>query len=203
MNPTRAEEVQLYSQGVELVAGVDEVGRGALAGPVVAGAVIFASSLKAPWERLVRDSQELRPRQREGLVGLIRGEALAWGLGEVPAQEIDQIGILPATRQAMRQALEALGVSPQFLLIDGIKLPEVNLPQKRLIRGDKLCFSIACASIVAKVYRDGLMVGLDREYPGYGFARHKGYGTAHHQQCLLKRGPCPLHRRSFAPLRPL
>jgi len=203
MNPTRAEEVQLYSQGVELVAGVDEVGRGALAGPVVAGAVIFASSLSAPWERLVRDSQELRPRQREGLVGLIRGEALAWGLGEVPAQAIDRIGILPATRQAMRQALEALGVSPQFLLIDGIKLPEVPLPQKRLIRGDKLCFSIACASILAKVYRDGLMVGLDREYPGYGFARHKGYGTAHHQQRLLERGPCPLHRRSFAPLRPL
>ena len=203
MNPTRAEEVQLYSQGVELVAGVDEVGRGALAGPVVAGAVIFASSLSAPWERLVRDSQELRPRQREGLVGLIRGEALAWGLGEVPAQEIDRIGILPATRQAMRQALEALGVSPQFLLIDGIKLPEVPLPQKRLIRGDKLCFSIACASILAKVYRDGLMVGLDREYPGYGFARHKGYGTAHHQKCLLEMGPCPLHRRSFAPLRPL
>ena len=203
MNPTRAEEVQLYSQGVELVAGVDEVGRGALAGPVVAGAVIFASSLSAPWERLVRDSQELRPRQREGLVGLIRGEALAWGLGEVPAQEIDQIGILPATRQAMRQALEALGVSPQFLLIDGIKLPEVTLPQKRIIRGDKLCFSIACASILAKVYRDGLMVGLDREYPGYGFARHKGYGTAFLQQCLVERGPCPLHRRSFAPLRPL
>ena len=203
MNPTRAEEAQLYSQGMELVAGVDEVGRGALAGPVVAGAVIFASSLSAPWERLVRDSQELRPRQREGLVGLIRGEALAWGLGEVPAQEIDRIGILPATRQAMRQALEALGVSPQFLLIDGIKLPEVPLPQKRLIRGDKLCFSIACASILAKVYRDGLMVGLDREYPGYGFARHKGYGTAHHQKCLLEMGPCPLHRRSFAPLRPL
>ena len=203
MNPTRAEESQLYSQGVELVAGVDEVGRGALAGPVVAGAVIFASSLKAPWVGLVRDSLELRPRQRVGLVGLIRGEALAWGLGEVPAQEIDRIGILPATRLAMRQALEALGVSPQFLLIDGIKLPEVPLPQKRLIRGDKLCFSIACASILAKVYRDGLMVGLDQEYPGYGFARHKGYGTALHQQCLLQRGPCPLHRRSFAPLRPL
>lgn len=203
MKPTRDEEAQLHSQGLELVAGVDEVGRGALAGPVVAGAVIFPSSLRAPWERLVRDSQELRPRQREELVGLIRGEALAWGLGEVSPQEIDRIGILPATRLAMRQALEALGLSPQFLLIDGLKLPEVHVPQKHLIRGDKLCFSIACAAILAKVYRDSLMVGLDREYPGYGFARHKGYGTALHCRCLSERGPCPLHRRSFAPLRPL
>jgi len=201
MKPTRAEEVQLYAQGLELVAGVDEVGRGALAGPVVAGAVVFPSSLRVPWAGRVRDSQELRPRQREELAPLIKREALAWGLGEVPSKEIDRIGILPATRLAMKQALQALGVSPQFLLIDGIRLPEVSLPQKRLIRGDKLCFSIACAAIVAKVYRDGLMVGLDRDYPGYGFARHKGYGTALHCRCLLEIGPCPLHRRSFAPLR--
>jgi len=194
-------EEELFRQGVELVAGVDEVGRGSLAGPVVAAAVVLPFPLQAPWLPRVRDSQELRAPQREALAPEIKAAALAWGLGEVPAEEVDRLGILPATRLAMRQAILALNPFPRYLLVDGLKLPEVTLPQQALIRGDKRCLSIACASIVAKVYRDGLMTEAASIYPGYGFARHKGYGTAHHRDCLARLGPCPIHRLTFAPLK--
>jgi ribonuclease HII len=198
--PTFDEEERLQSQGFRLVAGVDEVGRGALAGPVMAAAVILPLGADFPWLKLVRDSKQLSPRQRERVFDLVRGAGVLFGLGSVPHATIDDVGIVKATRMAMAQAVEALPSRPDFLLIDALSLPEVDLPQKGIIRGDQLSFSVACASIVAKVSRDRQMTELDGVYPGYGLARHKGYGTRQHLQCLCQMGPCAIHRRSFAPV---
>ena len=148
----------------------------------------------------VRDSKQLSPRQRERLLPIIQAVAVSWAAGVVSCEEIDRLGILPATRLAMRQAVDALSATPQALLVDAVRLPAIPLPQRSLIHGDALCLSIAAASIVAKVTRDRLMVEMDAQYPGYGFARHKGYGTAQHAQALNELGPCPIHRRSFAPV---
>ncbi len=202
--PDLIQEGLWWSQGLARVAGIDEAGRGPWAGPVVAGAVVLppdpavARALAG-----VRDSKQLSPRQRERFFAVIQSAAVCWAAGVVPSDEIDRLGILPATRLAMRQAidaLDALGDAPQALLVDAVRLPAIPLPQRSLIHGDALSLSIAAASIVAKVTRDRLMVELDAQYPGYGFVRHKGYGTPRHAQALNELGPCPIHRRSFAPV---
>lgn len=198
--PTRKEENSLFSLGYKFVAGVDEVGRGALAGPVVAAAVILPSSLRASWTKKVRDSKMLLPRQRDSLKEEILKAALGVGVGVVEAQFIDSIGIVPSTRLAMQKAIESLPVKTQFVLIDALKLPAVKIPQKAIIKGDRDCFAIACASIIAKTYRDNLMKELALNFPGYHLEKHKGYGTSLHLRCLAELGPSPVHRMSFAPV---
>jgi ribonuclease HII len=201
LKPTFAEEKLLRSQGFTLIAGVDEVGRGALAGPVVAAAVILPEKLKGSWLKQVRDSKMLTPARRETLSLHIREVAVSFGVGTVACEVINGDGIAPATRLAMKSAIDQLSPSPQWLLIDFVKLPEVRVPQKGIVDGDGLCFSIACASIIAKVARDKMMVELDAVYPGYRLAGHKGYGTAEHLACLQRLGPSPIHRRNFQPVK--
>jgi len=186
------------------VAGLDEAGRGALAGPVTAAAVILplddAEALAALAD--VNDSKQLTAKQREALFSRITQHALAYAIAQEPAAVIDRIGILPATRRAMQTAVAQLIPAAEFLLIDGrIRLNSLNLPQQSLVRGDSHSLSIAAASILAKVSRDRFMVEQENHHPVYGFARHKGYGTEQHRAALQKHGPCRLHRRSFAPLR--
>lgn len=201
--PDMAEETALRTRGYRFVAGLDEVGRGALAGDVAAAAVVLPCNASI-MERLrgVRDSKQLSASQRRQLYETIQAEAIAIGLGRVPAPVIDVIGIAPATRRAMAMAIAALGLLPDFLLIDAMRLPGIAIPQKGIIHGDASCLTIAAASIVAKVSRDADMIEQDALHPGYGFARHKGYATAFHRQAIQQLGPCPIHRRSFAPLRP-
>jgi ribonuclease HII len=199
--PSFAEEELFISQGYERIAGIDEVGRGAIAGPVVAAAVILPRQIKAPWFSQVRDSKLLTPARRELLFYHIQEVAISIGIGLTPHNLIDTQGIVRATRLAMKLAVEQLSPPAESLLIDYMRLPEVGLPQKGVINGDNLSFSIACASIVAKVVRDRLMVEFDEVYPGYGLARHKGYGTREHLTCLIRLGPCPIHRQSFRPVR--
>jgi len=203
--PTLVYEERAWTQGYCHVAGLDEAGRGAWAGPVVAAAVILPALEPSLLQRLsgVRDSKQLTAARRETLLDAIQAQALTWGVGAVPPAEIDALGIVPATRKAMGRALANLSLSADFLLIDYLPLPDVTLPQLSLPKGDTLVLSIAAASIVAKVARDRLMVQLDERYPGYGFARHKGYGTPQHQAALQALGPCQIHRLSFAPLRRL
>jgi len=195
-------EAELWLAGYHAIAGVDEVGRGPWAGPVVAAAVILPADpdTLAPLLGKVDDSKRLTPRQREQLFGAIQQLALAVGVGRVAASEIDCIGIAAATRQAMTQALDALASRPDFVLLDFLTLPELSLPQCGVPHGDALSLSIAAASIIAKVTRDRWMVEQAAIYPGYGFARHKGYGTAEHHAALVRLGPCALHRMSFAPV---
>lgn len=201
--PTLSEERALLEAGYRLIAGVDEAGRGTWAGPVAAAAVVLPvrSADKLAALDGVCDSKALPPRRREELECRIAVTALAVGFGLASASEIDAFGILPATRLAMRRAIANLGITADFLLVDAVRLPEEIVPQKSIVRGDALCFSVAAASIVAKVRRDRLMAELDGLYPGYGFARHKGYGTAQHWAALRALGPCPIHRRTFAPVR--
>jgi ribonuclease HII len=199
--PSLAEEQALASQGYRLVAGVDEAGRGALAGPVVAAAVIMPRHKKALWQHQVRDCKLLSPAQREKLFRPIQDVAIAVGIGMASAEIIDGEGIVSATRLAMKLAIERASPLPDYLLIDYLRLPEVSLPQKGITGGDRLCFSIACASIIAKVTRDRLMVELDRNYPGYGLANHKGYGTREHLSGLHRLGPSAIHRRTFQPIK--
>ena len=195
--PTFIEEKLFLAQGYSFIAGIDEVGRGCLAGPVAAAAVILPLRNRTGWLKQVRDSKKLTAEKRETLSTEIKAGAVAFGVGFVSADEIDKNGIVPATQQAMRIAIEQLSPQPDALLIDYFRLPGVKLPQKGVVDGDSLCISIACASIIAKVARDNLMVELDKTYPGYGLAHHKGYGTAEHRECLEKLGPTPLHRRYF------
>lgn len=200
-SPTLAEENALHAQGYKSIAGIDEVGRGALAGPVVAAAVILPQSVNPDKLKDIRDSKEVTPVKREPLYKLIMDEAIAVGIGIVPSQTIDSINILNATRLAMRQAIKQLHCSPDFLLIDGMTIPKLTIFQKKIIKGDKLCLSIACASIIAKVTRDRIMVEFSETYPHYGLASHKGYGTERHLTCLSQHGPSPIHRFSFGPVR--
>ncbi len=202
--PTLEEEERLLLQGHSVIAGLDEAGRGCLAGPVVAAATILP--LAEDCLRLfagVRDSKQLSAAQRERLYTVILERAVCVGVGVVSVEWIDRYNILRATRMAMQQALAALPVRPTYLLLDALRLPTVRLPQLALIKGDARCLSIAAASVVAKVTRDRLMQALDEQYPGYGFARHKGYGTVEHQRALARLGPSPAHRRTFAPVRAL
>ena len=195
------EEERLWSAGYSAVAGLDEAGRGTIAGPVVAGAAVFSGAIEGPWTTLVRDSKRLTPSQRETVLPRLVEAAAAISTGSASAAEIDRLGIAPAVRLAMVRALDNLSVASDFLLLDAFPLPESDLPQKAIIRGDALCTSIAAASIAAKVERDHVMCGLDHEYPGYGFARHKGYCTPAHAAALEKLGPSEVHRITFAPVR--
>ena len=201
--PTLDEERKLHNRGYKLVAGIDEVGRGTIAGPVAAAAVVLPLGVDIPWLPLVRDSKQLSPLKRESLFELIQMTELAVGVGMVSQVDIDELGIVKATQMAMSKALEKLPFTPDFLLIDALILPDVPLPQKSIIRGDQLSLSIACASVVAKVSRDRYMIELDHLHPGYGLAHHKGYATKQHLESLHQLGPCPIHRRSFAPVRRL
>jgi ribonuclease HII len=198
--PSLAEEKALRAQGYQLIAGVDEVGRGSLAGPVAAAAVIMPPEVKGRWVSAVRDSKELTAAGRELLSGYIRKAAIAVGFGAVSHRFIDARGIVDASRLAMKLAIHRLNPAPHYVLIDFLRLPEVHLPQKGIVDGDSLCFSIACASILAKVFRDRMMVRLDRVYAGYRFAENKGYCTEEHVACLYRLGPSPVHRRSFQPV---
>ena len=199
--PTYREEALLLDQGYGLVAGVDEVGRGPVAGPVLAGAVILPHRPRGRWVRHVRDSKQMTPRQRDAAFSEIRKASLCWEVGISSTEEIDRLGIVAATRLAMMRALSSLPRRPDFVLLDAFALPDLDLPQKAIVKGDALCLSIAAASIVAKVTRDQIMRREDAWYPGYGFAQHKGYFTRAHMRNLQRLGPCPIHRASFSPIK--
>jgi ribonuclease HII len=201
--PSLTLENQLRQRGVGLVAGVDEAGRGPLAGPVVAAAVILPGNLSGsePWLQMIDDSKRLSPVRREQAAELIARHALAVGVGQEAPEEIDHIGIGNATIRAMLQAVARLPVPPEHLLLDYVPIKECVLPFQAIVRGDSLSYSIAAASIIAKVTRDRWMRQEDANHPGYSFAQHKGYPTAHHLARLRELGPCPIHRRSFGPVR--
>ena len=204
--PTLAEEMALFEQGYCFVAGLDEAGRGCLAGPVVAAAVILPlDEEQAIATRLtgVNDSKQVSAPERERLFEVVMQHALAVGVGIGTVEVIDERNILQATKHAMRAALQQLTVAPQALLLDALLLQDISLPQRSIIKGDTRCLSIAAASIIAKVTRDRLMLVLHEEYPAYGFDKHKGYGTKVHLAALQHYGATPHHRRSFAPVQEL
>ncbi len=188
-------EKHLWSQGKTIIAGIDEAGRGPLAGPVVAAAVVFGNDKVIEG---IGDSKKLSPKKRELLYDEIMERAQAVGIGQVEPLEIDRINILNATYKAMRKAVGRLKLKVEHLLVDGRPIPDKIYPQTAIVGGDRLCYSIAAASIVAKVYRDRLMVEYDSVFPGYGFAKHKGYGTKMHREAIIKLKPCPIHRKTFA-----
>ena len=176
------------------VAGLDEAGRGPLAGPVVAAAVVLGPGTRIAG---VDDSKRLTPEERESLYVVIRARAVAIGVGMVDAETIDRVNILQATRRAMGLALGGLGLEPELVLTDFVALDGLRCPQRNLVNGDRRSATVAAASIIAKVTRDRMMAEADREYPQYGFGRHKGYATLEHLAALIMHGPCPLHRRTF------
>ena len=188
-------EKQAVAEGFKFIAGVDEVGRGCLAGAVVAGAVIL--DLSKPLPEGLNDSKKLSKKKRETICEEIKKNALAYAVGQIEADEIDRINILEATKKAMILAIRNLQLKADFLLIDALELKNINLPQKAIIRGDSVSASIAAASIIAKIYRDNLMRELDEIYPGYGFEKHAGYGTKTHFEAIRKQGACLIHRKSF------
>lgn len=195
-------ERALWKANLSALAGIDEAGRGCLAGPVTAAAVILPDH-DGIIERMVgiRDSKQLTAGEREKGKELIERFSLSWGIGFADNQEIDQLGIVPATRLAVWRALEKLSTPPEHLLVDYLVLPDIPLPQTRLVKGDARSLSIAAASILAKTHRDAWMAASASRYPGYGFEKNKGYGTAFHRDAIRSLGACPLHRQSFAPLR--
>jgi len=201
--PDLAVERRLWAQGYAKVAGIDEAGRGAWAGPVVAAAVVLPPDAPGLADELeaVRDSKLLTPHCRERCYSLILQHALGYGVGWVSSLEIDRIGIVPATRMAMVKALDALSFPPDYLLIDFVALPEVPIPQCSMPKGDFYHLSISAASIIAKVSRDHWMINLDQRLPSYGMAQHKGYGTPQHQAALCRLGATSQHRHSYAPIR--
>lgn len=195
------EESRLFASGLRSVGGIDEAGRGPLAGPVVAACVIIGPEMADVASRFkeINDSKKLTPKRREALFSLITSE-LAYGVGIVDHETIDRINILEATFLAMKKAISALKYKADIYLIDGLfEIPRSSIKQKAIVGGDSLVFSIAAASIVAKVTRDRLMMEMHDRYPAYGFDAHKGYGTKKHLEQLKRHGPCPIHRRSFAP----
>jgi len=189
-----------FDRGLRLVAGVDEVGRGPLAGPVVAGAVILDP--ERPIEGLA-DSKALTEARREVLADIIQERALAWALGRAEVEEIDRLNILQASLLAMQRAVAALIPAPEFALVDGNRCPQLPCPAEAVVKGDATVAAISAASIIAKVSRDRELVALDAEYPGYGLARHKGYPSRQHLEALAALGVTPIHRRSYAPVRRL
>ncbi len=188
-------EQQAHAENFRFVAGVDEVGRGCLAGAVVAAAVIL--DLSKPLPVGLNDSKKISVKNRLRLDEEIRANAICFAVGQIEAEEIDRINILQATKRAMSVAIGQLNPAADFLLIDALQLKEINLPQKAIIHGDAISASIAAASIIAKTYRDNLMAELDKIYPQYGFAKHVGYGTKAHFEALKQHGACPLHRKTF------
>jgi ribonuclease HII len=196
-------ESRIYQQGLRLIAGVDEAGRGPLAGPVVAGAVILPPGLSGaePWLDLIDDSKRLSAANREKAVNAVRRHALAIGVGWAGPEEIDEVGVGQATIKAMMRAVARLSVRPEHLLLDFVPLRECPFPFETVVRGDSLSYSIAAASNVAKVTRDRWMQEADARFPAYSFAQNKGYPTPHHLARLRQFGPCDIHRRSFAPVR--
>jgi len=190
-------ERRLWKEGLDAVAGVDEAGVGPMAGPVVAAAVVFSPET---FIKGVHDSKQLTHEQREELFTPIRERAIAVGVGMASVLEIDRLNIYWATMLASKRALSALGLSPRHVLVDGRLIPGLELPQTRIVGGDRKSFCIAAASIIAKVTRDRMMVAYDEQYPGYGFAQHKGYCTNDHMEQLRDLGPSPIHRRSFWPV---
>lgn len=199
--PHLGHEAALHQAGYQVVAGVDEAGRGAWAGPVVAAAVILPSD-PSTLEKLagVNDSKQLSAKARATLRGIVEANALAWAIGQASHSEIDQFGIVPATRLAMQRAIEALNPMPHALVIDAVKLPALNIHQRVFNFADAISLSVAAASILAKTERDGLMCALDADYPDYRFALHKGYGTRAHAAALGAKGVSPVHRCSFKPI---
>jgi ribonuclease HII len=194
-------ETELWEQGFQLIAGVDEAGMAPLAGPVVAGAVILPLRYKL---RGLDDSKKILDHaKREEMAAQIKNDALCWATGRAEVEEIDELNIYHAGLLAMRRAVEGLHLKPDFVLVDARKIPQCPAPQRGIIRGDTLSASIAAASIIAKTTRDAHMRELDRQYPGYGLAAHKGYGTPAHYRALNTLGVLPIHRRSFAPIRQL
>jgi len=195
-------EKRLWEEGFQVIAGLDEAGRGAWAGPVYAAAVVLPND-----ERIcnllsgVRDSKRMSALQRALWEGCIKSASVAWAVGSADNKEIDELGIVPATCLAMRRAIEAISNPPRYLLVDYINIADCSSPQLSIPKGDCQSLSIAAASVLAKVSRDALMAQMDEQYPGYGFAQHKGYGTALHVEMLQKHGPCKIHRMSFKPLR--
>jgi len=193
----------LWKASLRWIGGVDEAGRGALAGPVAAALVVLTPHLHLSRTLAgVRDSKQMTPPQREIWAARIKEVALAWGVGFASAEEIDVLGIVPATRLAATRALESLSITPEYLITDYLLLSEIPLPQIALVKGDRRSLTIAAASVLAKTARDALMQGMDAQYPGYGFARHKGYGTPQHREALRRMGICAIHRRSFSLHRP-
>ena len=193
----RTYEISAYERQYaqyEAICGIDEVGRGPFAGPVVAGAVILPKDCDILY---IKDSKKLSAKKREELSEVIKEKAVAWAVGRVENTRIDEINILQATYEAMRVAIKNLAVRPDILLNDAVTIPEVDIKQVPIIKGDAKSISIGAASIIAKVYRDGLMKEYDEVYPGYGFATNMGYGTAEHIKALQKLGPTPIHRKTF------
>ena len=202
IQPDLRYEVPFWQAGQRHICGIDEAGRGALAGAVFAAAVILPPEMQILQSLPgVRDSKQMTRSQREYYESQIKELAVAWGVGSASNLEIDALGILPATRLAMQRAVEALQVTPDHLLIDAVILRHVEISQSALIKGDVHCLSIACASVLAKTARDREMTGQDALFPFYGFAKHKGYGTLMHRTALMKFGACPLHRMTYEPVR--
>ena len=196
--PDLSAEAELWKAGLSLVAGIDEAGRGALAGPVAAAALVFPANPGLEGKlNGVRDSKQMTPRQRKAWAEKLPEIALAFSVAFASPAEIDELGILPATRLAMQRAVQGLNVTPQHLLVDYVELSDIPIPQQALVKGDARSLSIAAASILAKTARDAHLRDLDAVYPGYGFASNKGYGTAVHRVALSRLGPCLIHRGSF------
>ncbi len=197
--PTLRYEKRAYAEGANIVAGIDEAGRGPLAGPVVAAAVILPREFR---HKTLNDSKQLSPAQREEIYEeLTVNPSIRWAVGSSSVEIIEQYNILRASERAMHVALINLPVAPDFVLVDGHRCRAILARQRPIVRGDAKSFSIAAASVIAKVTRDRLMVELDKQYPLYGFAEHKGYGTPEHLAAIETHGPCPIHRRTFAPVR--
>ena len=191
-------ESRLLAHGIQPVAGIDEAGRGPLAGPVLAAAVILPADFS---HTVLRDSKQLTARQRDLLYAEITSHpGIAWAVAAVSPEEIDRLNILRATHEAMRRAFRSLARQPAHALIDGLPVPDFPCPHTAIVKGDQQSFSIAAASVLAKVSRDRLMLEMDSRHPGYEFGRHKGYGTALHLERLRVHGPSPIHRRSFLPV---
>ena len=195
-------EKQLWKKELRFIAGVDEAGRGALAGPVAAGAVVLPCDSRNLVSQLdgVRDSKEITSAEREAWAVVIKTIAIAWGVGFASANEIDLKGIVPATHLAIFRAFLKLDLTADHILVDYLTLPEIPVPQTPLVKGDARSLSIACASILAKTARDEVLIAMDQEYPGYQFSHHKGYATKAHQQAIQRLGPCDQHRRTFSPV---
>jgi len=200
--PNLKYEKQLWGEGFRIVAGLDEAGRGAWAGPVYAAAVVLPTDTRViKLLSGVQDSKRMTPLQRNRWQGCIQSAAISWTIGSATHQEIDKLGIVPATRLAMQRAIDEMVYEPTYLLVDYIQISGCACPQISLTKGDCRSLSIAAASVLAKTARDAYMVELDQRFPGYGFARHKGYGTRQHHAALAKLGPCPVHRYSFRPIK--